>query len=311
MLFDSPDLVPSGVRERIMAPLLRNGVRITLKSALSPRLGIDRQRWWARQMSRLARPNRRVVIAPATVGGVAGEWLRPHYPAGVALRNATILYLHGGAYCIGAAATHRAITSRFARAARMTLFAADYRLAPEHPFPAAVEDAVAAYRALAAGGRVMIAGESAGGGLAIATALALRDRQITPPAALVVFSPWVDLTPAATAEVAPSDEVMLTTPWLDDCARRYLAGADPASPLASPLHGDLRGLAPTLIQAGADELLCAQAVRLHDALANAGVAVRCEIVPGRWHAFQLHAGMLPSANAAIERAAGFVAGLVS
>jgi len=242
-----------------------------------------------------------------TLGGVPGEWVLSRHSAANANASATILYLHGGAYCVGSPATHRAVTSRLAQAAGLRVFAADYRLAPEHPFPAAVEDAVAVYRTLADRGPVTIAGDSAGGGLALATALALRQRQLGPPAALVLFSPWVDLTLFAISAKAPKGEAILSAGWLNACARHYLAGQDATAPLASPIYGDLGGLPPTLIQAGTDELLHGQAVKTHDALLNAGIAVRCEIVPARWHVFQLHAGMLPSANAAIERAGYFIA----
>ncbi|MEA2957660.1 MAG: hypothetical protein QOJ58_3160 [Alphaproteobacteria bacterium] len=294
MLSASAEFVPRGARERIVAPLLRLALQLALKPALSPSVPIARQRRRVARLARLARPRIAVATEPAIVGGVPGEWLRP--PEAEAALHGTVLYLHGGGYCIGAAATHRAITMHLAHLTRASVFAADYRLAPEHPYPAAVEDARSAYRALAAQGPVVLAGDSAGGGLALATALAAREQ---PPAALVLFSPWIDL--AAARPDAPSGEAMLSAPWLDACARHYL-GAAPAS----ALDADLAGLPPVLIQAGTDELLHQDAVRLHDALDAAGVAVHCEIVPGRWHSFQLHAGSLPSADAALARAAAFL-----
>jgi monoterpene epsilon-lactone hydrolase len=123
--------------------------------------------------------------------------------------------------------------------------------------------------------------------------------------ALVLLSPWVDLTVSALAAAAPG-EVMLSASWLGACAQHYLAGQDAKVPLASPLFGDLHELPQTLIQTSADELLHSEAIKLHDALENVGVTVRCEIVPGRWHEFQLHAHLLPSAMMAIERAADFI-----
>src|SRR5262245_10554840 len=167
----SDSLVPDSARERVVASILRVALRIFLLPALSPRLPIGFQRAWLRLLSRFTWAGGGVAIKPATVGGVSGEWLRPTGSAA-----ATILYLHGGAYCTGSAATHRALTSRFARAAGLPLFAADYRLAPEHPFPAAAEDALSAYRALAAAGPVVLAGDSAGGGLALAVAPAARQQ---------------------------------------------------------------------------------------------------------------------------------------
>ena len=306
MLFNSAEFIPASARERLAAPALRTATRMFLKPVLSPNVPIAWQRRWLRQLTRAIRPSRHVDIQPATLGGVTGEWLRSRYAAANAKTTAAILYLHGGGYCVGSPATHRAITSHLAQASGLPVFAADYRLAPEHPFPAAIEDAVSAYRSLVYMGPVVIAGDSAGGGLSLATALALRQRQVEPPAALVLLSPWVDLTMSEISDKAPKGEVMLSVPWLNVCAQQYLAGKDAMAALASPIYGDLRGLPPSLIQASTDELLYSDAVSIHDALLKAGVAVRCEIVPARWHTFQLHAGILPSADAAIERAATFI-----
>jgi acetyl esterase/lipase len=301
MPFNSADFIPAGTRERLAATVLRIAARLFLQPALSPKIPIAWQRRWLKQVTRVMRPRAHVDVQAGALGGVAGEWLRPRETA--ANTKAAILYLHGGAYCIGSPGTHRAITAHLAQAARLPVFAADYRLAPEHAFPAALEDAVAACRALAGMGLVAIAGDSAGAGLAVATALALRQRQLAPPAALVLLSPWVDLL--ANSDKAKG-EVVLSAAWLNACARLYLAGEDAKAPLASPVYGDLRGLPPMLIQTGTDEILHGQALRLHDVLQNAGVTVSCETVPARWHVFQLHAGALPSADAAIERAAKFV-----
>ena len=138
----------------------------------------------------------------------------------------TILYLHGGGYCVGSPRTHRALTSRLARAAGFPVFAAEYRLAPEHPFPAALDDTVAACRSLMQSGPVVIAGDSAGGGLALATALYLRQRDIGSAAALILFSPWADLTLSALTDKAARKEVMLSTAWLGDCARPLSRGRE-------------------------------------------------------------------------------------
>ena len=303
MLCNSAAFVPAGARERLAAPLLRLATRLGVKPVLSPAVPIARQRRRLRQVTQMLRRASAVEIAPSTAGGVSGDWLQPRLPA--ANSKATILYLHGGAYCIGSPATHRAVTSQLARAAGLPVFTPAYRLAPEHPFPAAVEDAVAVCLSLSETGAFAIAGDSAGAGLALATALALRQRQAAAPMALVLFSPWVDLTVSALSATAPS-EVMLSASWLAACAQHYLAGQDAKAPLASPIFGDLRGLAPVLIQTSPDELLHDEALRLHDALDKSGVAVRCEIVPRRWHEFQLHAGTLPSAIMAIERAAEFI-----
>jgi acetyl esterase/lipase len=300
MLCNSAEFSPCGARERLTALLLRNAVRLAVKPVLSPHVPLPWQRWWLKRLTRLLRAGGRVTVQHDVVGGVKGEWLRSMPTTDNDDQAPAILYLHGGGYCIGSPATHRAITARLAGATRLPVFAADYRLAPECPFPAAVDDAVAAYRALAAMGRVVIAGDSAGGGLALATALAVRPLQVPPPAAIILLSPWVDLTTSELSDKASTREAVLSCAWLSACAQHYRAGSDRTAPLASPIYGALRGLPPILIQVGADELLYSDAVRTHDALVRAGVA------SALWHGFHLHAGMLPAANAAIERVARFI-----
>ena len=303
MRSDSAEFVPAGAQEEIAAALLRFGARIAWRPALSPRTSFAWQRWWMRQLARFTHQCAGIERQAGVEGGAPGEWMRP---ASADARRATILYLHGGGYCIGSHWTHRAVTSHLAGATTLPVFAADYRLAPEHPFPAAFDDALACFQSLRAAGPVIIAGESAGAGLALATALGARQRQIAAPAALLLFSPWTDLSPASIPDEAPRD-AMLRADWLRVCANHYLAGRPASTPFASPLHGDLNGLPPILIQAGADELLCGQALRTYEALRAAGCDVRCEIIPERWHAFQLLAGSLPSADAALARAAEFIA----
>jgi len=297
MISASAELTPRSARERIAAPLLRLGLRLALKPRLSPDFPLAAQRRRFARLGRLSWP-RRAAAAPATIAGVPGEWLGTPRAECLRLQRRTggaILYLHGGAYCVGSAATHRRVTACLARATAMPVFAADYRLAPEHPYPAAVEDAVTVARALAAQGPLVIMGDSAGAALALAAA-----RAVPAAVALVLFSPWIELT----AAYPPSArDVALSGEWLTACARHYLAGAT----VPSWLDADLAGLPPTLIQAGGDEILRDDAIRLHDALQRQGVAVRCEIVPARWHAFQLFAGWLPSADAALARAAAFIA----
>jgi acetyl esterase/lipase len=303
MRSDSADFVPAGAHERIAAALLRFGARIAWRPALSPRTSFAWQRWWMRQLARFTHQCAGIERHAGVAGGVPGEWMRP---SGAEARRATILYLHGGGYCIGSHRTHRAVTSHLAHATGLAVFAADYRLAPEHPFPAALEDAVACFQNLCQAGPVIIVGDSAGAGLALATAVAARQRQIAAPAALVLLSPWTDLSSESIPNDAPRD-AMLRADWLRVCADRYLAGEPATTALASPLRGDLNGLPPTLIQAGSDDLLCGQALRTFQALRAAGCDAACDIIPGRWHAFQLLAGSLPSADAALARAGQFIA----
>lgn len=164
---------PRGSIEALSAFLIRGSLKLVLKPAFSPRWSIEAQRRWLARLTKTTLVPAGVSIEPATVGGVPGEWLRRHDTPPV--RPGVILYLHGGAYCVGSALGHRALTSRIALASGLPVFSLEYRLAPEHRFPAAIDDAVAAFRALNEQGPVVIAGDSAGGGLALAAAIALRD----------------------------------------------------------------------------------------------------------------------------------------
>jgi acetyl esterase/lipase len=236
------------------------------------------------------------------IGGVRGEWLRPQ-PPGTHIR-AVVLYLHGGGYCVGTPKQYRALTSHLACAARIPCFAPAYRLAPEHPFPAALDDAVAVYQALSAKNRVVLAGDSAGGGLAIATAIIARERKLNAPSALVLFAPWVDLTLSRIAN--DGTDPFFSPKWLAHCARAY-AGRDAAVPLVSPLFADLSALPPVLIQVGEQDLLRIDASRLRDALMTVSANVTLHTMPASWHLFQLHAGVLSRATAAVSRAGDFIA----
>ncbi|HOX67880.1 MAG TPA: alpha/beta hydrolase fold domain-containing protein [Burkholderiaceae bacterium] len=296
---------PSGIVEGLKAALLRTSLKLLLKPVFSPRWSIGFQRRWLLALSRTTLIPKGVAIETAEVGGVPGEWLRsaqaPSAPQGV------VLYLHGGAYCVGSPATHRSLTARLALVTGLPVFSLDYRLAPEHPFPAGLDDAVAAFRALARGGQpVVLAGDSAGGGLALAAALALREGGSPMPAAMVLFSPWVDVALRDAPASEPRGEAMLSVAWAAACAAHYLRDTSPDLPRVSPLFADLRGLPPTLIQAGTDELLHGQALQLEAALQAAGVDTRCEISAHRWHVFQTSGGVLRSADEAIDRVARFV-----
>jgi acetyl esterase/lipase len=295
-----------GRLQTLIAALLRAALRATLLPAFSPRRPIADQRRRIALVTRLTLRARGVDFTPATCNGVPGEFARVRDRAE---SSGTVLYLHGGAYCLGSPATHRSITSHLARRAGAEVFAVDYRLAPEHPFPAALEDAVAAYRGLLARGcssaRLALAGDSAGGGLALALALRLRQLGEPLPAALVLLSPWVDLGQPDRGP-APPGEVMISLPWVQACARLYLGTTNAAEPLASPVNGDLRGLPPVLLQVGMDEILLQDSQRLHAALTQAGVTVELQQYPRRWHVFQANAGVLADADRALESAARFL-----
>jgi epsilon-lactone hydrolase len=299
------DTRPGGLQTLISA-LLRAVMRTMLLPAFSPRRSIADQRRRIGFVTRLTLPARGIDFTTVTCNAVPGEFAHVRDRAE---SSGTVLYLHGGAYCLGSPVTHRAITSHLARRAAAAVFAADYRLAPEHPFPAALEDAVAAYRGLLAQGcspaRMALVGDSAGGGLAVALALRLRQLGEPLPAALVLLSPWVDLGRPDRGPVPPG-EVMISLPWIDECARLYLGGTDPAEPLASPINGDLRGLPPVLLQVGTDEILLQDSQRLLQALTQAGVKAELQQYPRRWHVFQASAGVLADADLALDRAARFL-----
>jgi len=293
-------------RQRVVAGVLRAILRATRRWAIRADLPIPAQRRRMARMNALMPAPRGVTCEAAVCGGVPGEFVTRRSASPV---DHAVLYLHGGGYCMGSPASHRAITGDLAVRFGARVFAADYRLAPEAPFPAAVDDAVEAWRGLLAEGFVpgasVIAGDSAGGGLAVAATLRLREMGLPMPAALVLFSPWTDLGLGSLGE-PPRGEVLLSRPWLEGCARAYLAGGRADDPLASPVLADLRGLPPTLIQAGTDELLLPDARHLHAAMTDAGVDAELQVYPGCWHAFQLHAGMLADADRALAAAGTFI-----
>jgi epsilon-lactone hydrolase len=246
-----------------------------------------------------------VSIASAEVEGIKAEWIR----ATNAEENRVILYFHGGGYLIGSLASHRHITASISQAAGATVFALDYRLAPEHPFPAAVIDAVTAYKWLLQQGikpeQVIIAGDSAGGGLTIATLLSLRDEGIALPAAAVCISPWVDLTNTAESYQTMPDP-MLTKNELDQFAQGYLQGQDAKNPLASPLFADLHGLPPLLIQVGTQEHLYDDSIGLEARAKAAGVDARLEVWDEMIHVWHYFHPMLQEGRDAIARIGEFV-----
>ena len=291
--------------QALLAAILRGALRLTLRRTFRAGVPWERQRSRMLKVTRVTLPPRGTRFEPGTCGGIPGEWVHARSGAQPTL---TILYLHGGGYCLGSPATHRALTGHLAVRCNARVFAADYRLAPEHPFPAAVEDAVAAYRGLLAQGisahDLVIAGDSAGGGLSVAAAVRLRELGVPLPRALVLFSPWTDVS-LAQLPPPPPGEVMIAPPWITECARAYVGAGDPHHPLASPVNADLRGLPSTLVQVGTDEILLGDSRRLHERLRAAGVAASREEYPRRWHVFQVNAGVLADADRALASVAAF------
>ncbi len=244
-------------------------------------------------------------------GGVPGEWIT--VPESRETR--VVYYLHGGGYVLGSVSTHRELISRLARVMGARALAIDYRLASEHPFPAAVDDAVAGYRWLLSTGvdpaGVVIGGDSAGGGLVVACLVALRDAGDRLPAAGICLSPWVDMEAIGESMTAkPEAERMMLREGLLEMAKAYLGGADPRTPLAAPLYADLRGLPPLLIQVSKDEELYSDATRLAEVAKAAGVETVLEPWEDMIHVWQFQAALIPEGREAIERIGEFVRGKV-
>jgi acetyl esterase/lipase len=247
-----------------------------------------------------------VAAVDVTLGGVGAIELTV---AGNAA-DPTVLYFHGGGYVAGSARTGTHLAAELARRAGGRALSVGYRLAPEHPYPAAVEDGLAAYAGLLESGvspaRVLVAGDSAGGGLAVATLLAARDRGVPQPAAVAVFSPWADISRSgASMRTKDGADPLFSYDVMGWYAGRYMPAGDRSAPLASPVYATLAGLPPLLIQVGSHEVLLEDAVRL---AANAGrddVDVTLQVAPEGTHVFQLYFGALDEADEAIDEVARF------
>jgi acetyl esterase/lipase len=244
---------------------------------------------------------------PTQLGGVPAEWARVNGGSS----NGAMLYFHGGGYCVGSVRTHRLLVGALAQACGVPVLSLDYRLAPEDPHPAAVDDAVAAYRDLLAQGfaaeRLVLAGDSAGGGLTAAALLALRARGLPRPAAGVCLSPWFDLALSGETMTTKVDvDPMCKPPLLAMMAAAYLGGADPRTPGASPLYADLAGLPPMLVQVGTSETLLDDARRFAAHAERAGVRVTLEVWDDMIHVWHAFAMLLPEGQQAIDRIGAFV-----
>ncbi len=222
-------------------------------------------------------------------------------------RGLTIFYIHGGAYALFSARTHQGVAAGLAVDAGWRAVLPDYRRAPEHPFPAAVEDVERAYLACAAEGPVALAGDSAGGGLVFGLLHRILERGHPPPVAAIGFSPWTDLTLSGDSLKTNADaDPMLPASRFADVSADYLAGADRATPEASPLFGQFAGAPPCLIQVGTTEVLFSDAERLAARLQTDGVQVTLDVIPRGLHAFQMMRGWIPEADAALARARAFL-----
>jgi epsilon-lactone hydrolase len=273
--------------------------------AIGTPVEIQRQEWEA--AVEVVNQTLRATIEPVDLDGIPGEWVRYEATTG----EGVILHLHGGGFNAGSCKTHRAMAAHLAQASSVPVLTVDYRLAPEYPCPAAIEDGVKAYRWLLhnsfSGQQIVLGGDSAGGGLVLAALVKIRDEDLPLPAGAFLISPWVDL--------AMAGESMLTHAHLDPltsyedlywAAQLYLGQADPKDPLASPLYADLQGLSPLLIHVGEHEVLVSDSLRLAEKAQAAGVEFQLEVWEEMWHVWHGWGPDLPEAIEAIGRIGEFV-----
>ena len=285
----------------LMETIVRQVVKAVVKPNLHPRVSIANQRKRLDLIRVVPMPHG-IKEKDGTLGGVPVKRLTPSVSTGA------ILYLHGGAYCIGSPASHREMVARIARASEREAFLIDYRMAPENPYPAAVKDALKAYTALLEEHQdIVIMGDSAGGGLTMATMLEINRQELAQPNALVLLSPWCDLTcSGATIKTNEKIDPMLTPQWLTSSAAHYGAGKPLDTPGMSPLFGDLTDFPRTLIQVGSDEILLDDSRRAAAALRAAGTECELQIYDGLWHVFQIHASIMKRSRKAVYGIAKFL-----
>lgn len=302
---------PIGAMETLNAAALRVMLKSTFKLAIRPPVDVAIQRIVVEALSRLMPSEGRTHVRLKDMDGVKVEVVSPmsHPRSGKVM-----LYLHGGGFCVGSPRTHRTLTTRLAAATGMTVCVPDYRLAPEHPHPAALDDALACYRALLKQGvsaqDIVLCGDSAGGALVLMLALKLRDEGGALPAGLMLLSPFLDGTLSGpTMTTAMRADPMLNISWLRQALRWHAAASDSSD--ANILGLDLSGLPPMLIQVGDQEVLGSDSARLNEQALRCGVASRLEVYSGRWHVFQLQAAFLASARHAINQLALFAQASVS
>jgi len=300
---------PAGWREHAVAAAQRLALRHVFRRYMGPPHTAMQQRAFMEKLTGKPRPARGVAAAAVKLGGVDSEHLEPLEMARSAdgTPAGALLYLHGGAFCVGSPNTHRPLASRLARASGLPTWVPDYRLAPEHPFPAAIDDCLAAYRALRRvypAERIVVGGDSAGGALALALALQLREGGEDLPAALLLLSPVTDPSGhSASHQTREHADPMIHRRWIEQAVGWYQLPAD--AMVHRPLELDLRGLPPLMIQVGDEEVLRDDSIRLAAHAARCGVPCRLELYRERWHVFQLAPGRMESSRLATEALARF------
>ena len=250
-------------------------------------------------------PPRTVSCEEITLGGIPSLRFTPRNPE----PDSHILYLHGGGYMMGSPEIYRSPVGLISNMTNTVVTAVDYRLAPENPYPAGIEDCVTAYLALKdeTGDTIAVAGDSAGGGATLATAVSLRDNHSLSPSCLYLISPWLDLTHSGESmKTKGGVDVMLAPDWIRTAADRYRGDEDASNPGISPLFADLKDLPPMLIQVGDEELLLSDSERLADLASKVGVKVEIEIAKGLWHVYPLFGGFIPEGKKSLKEAVRFI-----
>jgi acetyl esterase/lipase len=288
-------------RLRVPPAVMRAGARQLGRRCLDPALPWRVQRTRLDQLTRPFLLPRGTTVTGQQLGGVPVEVVSVGPPG----PRPTVVHFHGGGYCIGSARTIRGWAAHLSAQAGCRVVLPEYRLAPEHPYPAGLQDARAVVAALE--GPVVLSGDSAGGGLALALVLSMRDEGKAMPAGCILLSPWLDLGRDRRADPGlVRQDVLLTPDWLDACAHAYAAPEAWADPLVSPLLAAHSGLPPLLVQAGTSELLAPDAERLAASASAAGTEVTYTRWPRMWHDFALQPGLLAAADSALAQAAWFV-----
>jgi acetyl esterase/lipase len=300
--------------QRLLTALAKLGLRLSVKPVLGSRLPIGFQRRWMETMTRAMGGARGVERSDLWAGELAIRRLRRADggvgPADPSSRDA-VLYVHGGGFEIGGGEMYTGFASRIAAATGADVYLPDYRLAPEHTQPAPTDDAFAAYRAVLELGhdprRTAIVGDSAGGGIAVSTVRSLREMGLPTPAALVLISPWLDLSlSGASVGLVGGRDPMLSRRWLASAARNHAGGLHLDDPRISPLFAELRTLPPTLVQVGTEEILLDDSTRFADRAYAAGVDVELQRFDGLFHDFQIFALLLSSSRAALDDIGAFL-----
>lgn len=295
------------IRARILDRLLRVLTARPLDPKIDPRAF---RKKFDQIAVRLSGKIKGVDVEKCDVDGIPGEWLWPKGSDRNTGDIGTLLYLHGGGYILGSPNTHRAMVSSLVRNTNARALLIDYRLAPEHPFPAGIEDAVKAYRWLLDQGvttdTITVAGDSAGGGLTLALLLSLRDADLPLPAGAALLSPWTDLAMSGWTHITHRKrDPMISLDGALLAARHYLGATNPTNPLASPLYGRFDGLPPLFIHVGGNEILLDDSLRLADRARAAGVQVEIKVWNGLPHVFQA-ASFLPEARQSLKEIAAFL-----